>query len=430
MQELLGFALGSLLANVLGQNQPSLKTVPVVAWQEAKVFDVPTQSDPLVESIVADYLKELASLGFSPGQQGIWIQSDWAYLGDHQAKMPLSAASLTKIATSLAALETWGTKHRFETKIYSKGTLSNGVLNGDLIIQGSGDPLFVWEEAIALGNKLNQLGIREVTGNLIIVDNFYMNFKDDPQISGELLQLGFNSNRWTPLIKQQHQALPPKTPRPQITIKGKVQTQDNLPETAKLLLRHQSLTLAELLKQMNLYSNNAMAEMLAQSVGGAAVVSQMAAKGAKIEPNEVQLINGSGLGVENRISPKAAVGMLMAIEEKLKDNPLTVADLFPMAGRDTTGTVQWRNIPDGVAVKTGTLAQVSALAGVIPTKERGQVWFAIINHGPNVDRFRVEQDRLLQRLAKHWQVMPVISPIKTPEKVTLGDPNRNLTNES
>ncbi|MDJ0598855.1 MAG: D-alanyl-D-alanine carboxypeptidase [Crocosphaera sp.] len=422
--------LALALSNLLGTTPPSIEAVPVVAWQEAKVFDVPTQSDPMVESIIADYLKNLASLGFSPNQQGIWLQSDWAYLGDHQAKTPLSAASLTKIATSLAALETWGTEHRFETEFLTVGTVENGVLKGDLIVKGSGDPLFVWEEAIAVGNKLNELGIKEVTGNLIIIDNFAMNFKSDPQISGQLLQLAFNSRRWTPLIRQQYQTLPPNTPKPQITIQGTVKVEKKLPDNAQSLLKHQSLTMAELLKQMNIYSNNVMSEMIADSVGGSAVVSKIAAKAAKVDPQEVQLINGSGLGVENRISPQASVGMLIAMEEKLQDNPLSVADLFPMGGRDTTGTVEWRNIPNGVAVKTGTLAQVSALAGVIPTKERGPVWFSIINHGPNVDRFRVEQDRLLQRLANHWNLTPVVSPVKATQPIKLGDPQRNLESES
>jgi D-alanyl-D-alanine carboxypeptidase/D-alanyl-D-alanine-endopeptidase (penicillin-binding protein 4) len=430
MLDILGLALGSLWVNVFGKAPTPVAAVPVVSWQEAKVFDVPTQSDPVVESIVADYLQALAAQGLSPQEQGVWIQSDWAYLGDNQAQTPLSAASLTKIATSLAALETWGTQHRFETRFYTLGKVENGVLKGDLLVEGGGDPLFVWEEAIAVGNQLNKLGIREVTGNLIIVDNFAMNFKSDPRTSGQLLQLAFNSRRWTPLIKQQYQTLPPNTPQPQITIAGTVEVADNTPETAKLLLRHQSLTMAELLKQMNIYSNNAMAQILAESVGGAAVVAEIAAKAAKVDPQEVQLINGSGLGVENRISPRASVGMLMAMEEKLQDNPLRVADLFPMGGRDTTGTVQWRNLPDGVAVKTGTLAQVSALAGVIPTKERGAVWFSIINHGPNIDRFRVEQDRLLQRLAQHWQLTPIFSPVNTTQPLKLGDPQRNLTEES
>nr|WP_198648894.1 hypothetical protein [Cyanothece sp. BG0011] len=82
MLDLLAFTL----ANLLGKTPPSIEVVPIVAWQEAKVFDVPTQSDPVVERIIGDYLKNLASLGVSTDKQGIWLQSDWAYLGDHQAK--------------------------------------------------------------------------------------------------------------------------------------------------------------------------------------------------------------------------------------------------------------------------------------------------------------------------------------------------------
>ncbi|XLQ11785.1 MAG: D-alanyl-D-alanine carboxypeptidase [cyanobacterium endosymbiont of Epithemia adnata isolate EadnSB Bon19] len=423
MQELFGLAIANLLINVLRPNPESLQPIMVAAWQQAKIFDVPTTPDPIVEKIVDDYLQNITALGFSLDRQGVWIQSDWAYLGQHQSNLPLSAASLTKIATSIAALETWETDHRFETRIYTVGSLKNGVLTGDLVIQGNGDPLFVWEEAITLGNYLNKLEIRKVIGNLIIVDNFSMNFSFNPQTSGELLKVGLDKSRWRKIVEQKYQNFLPNTPRPQVTIMGEVQVQSNLPEGSQLLILHQSLTLAELLKQMNLYSNNAMAESLAQSVGGAKIVAQKAARAANVPFEEIQLINGSGLGLENRISPQASVAMLIGIQKKLAGNLMNVTDIFPMAGRDTTGTVKWRNLPDGVAIKTGTLAQVSALAGVISTKERGQVWFSIINHGYNIDRFRVEQDQLLQRLADHWQLTNVSSTQQT--QPYLGDPQRN-----
>jgi D-alanyl-D-alanine carboxypeptidase/D-alanyl-D-alanine-endopeptidase (penicillin-binding protein 4) len=83
-------------------------------------------------------------------------------------------------------------------------------------------------------------------------------------------------------------------------------------------------------------------------------------------------------------------------------------------------------MPKGLAVKTGTLNQVSALAGIIPTRERGVVWFTVINGGPNFDRLRAEQDKLLQRLAQHWQVLPEeLTPGPT-DTVQLGDPSRTL----
>jgi D-alanyl-D-alanine carboxypeptidase/D-alanyl-D-alanine-endopeptidase (penicillin-binding protein 4) len=78
-----------------------------------------------------------------------------------------------------------------------------------------------------------------------------------------------------------------------------------------------------------------------------------------------------------------------------------------------------------VAVKTGTLNRVSALAGIIPTRERGTVWFTIINGGPNFDRLRAEQDKMLQRLADHWQILPSELEPGPQDTVLLGEPNRN-----
>jgi serine-type D-Ala-D-Ala carboxypeptidase/endopeptidase (penicillin-binding protein 4) len=102
-----------------------------------------------------------------------------------------------------------------------------------------------------------------------------------------------------------------------------------------------------------------------------------------------------------------------------------LADLFPVGGRDTKGTMQWRAIPAGVMIKTGTLARVSALAGVIPTKERGQVWFAIMNSGSSdIERFRNQQDQVLQSLARHWELVPEATKGTVAEKVFLGDPSR------
>jgi D-alanyl-D-alanine carboxypeptidase/D-alanyl-D-alanine-endopeptidase (penicillin-binding protein 4) len=354
------------------------------------------------------------------------MQSEWAYLVENHQDTPVSAASLTKVATTLASIDKWDLNHRFETRIYAIGTVTNGVLQGDLLIEGGGDPLFVWEEAIALGNALNQLGIKQVTGDLIITGNFAMNFKNDSTITGSLLKQAVNSSQWSGLIKKAHTELPKDTPRPTVEIEGSIQSQAAIPTDAQLLLRHQSLPLSSLLKQMNIYSNNDMAEMLAEEIGGAAVIMEKVSQLAKIPSEEIQLKNGSGLAVENRISPRAVTLMFMALQEKLKSTNLNLSDLFPVMGRDRDGTLQWRNMPPGLTVKTGTLNQVSALAGIIPTQERGMVWFTIINGGSNFDRLRAEQDKVLQRLSQHWQILPTALNPGPTDQVFLGDPSRNL----
>lgn len=185
------------------------------------------------------------------------------------------------------------------------------------------------------------------------------------------------------------------------------------------------MTLAQILKQMNIYSNNEMAEMLALAFGGAPMVSQIAAESASVPREEIQLINGSGLGVDNRISPRAVCAMLMTIQRKLQSQSLSIADLFPVAGRDRLGTMYGRSLPLGTAIKTGTLNQVSALAGVIPTRDRGLVWFAIINQGGNIYEFRTQQDQLLQHLSQQWGIAAVAATTASDPSGYLGDPSRN-----
>lgn len=433
MLELFSSGLMTLWLEMAGVKPANLHASEMLAWQGVPLFVLPTDSDSIAETQVQQYLRFLSAKGMATASQGIWMQSGPALLTNHQGTVPRSAASLTKIATTLAALETWGPAHRFETLISATGPVNNGVLQGDLVITGGGDPFFVWEEALALGNSLNKMGIRRVTGNLLISGDFYMNYTWDARAAGEYLKQALNKAT----LPKLYFSLPKSVPLPNVAIAGGVQVagSDSLlpyPNPKQiLLLRHQSLTLTQILKEMNIYSNNEMAEMLGRALGGAPMVSQIAAQSANFPQSEIQLVNGSGLGVENKISPRAVCAMLMRIQHYLQPHHLTIADLFPVSGRDRRGTLETRHIPTGTAIKTGTLNTVSALAGVMPTRDRGLVWFAIINGGSDVVELRAQQDNLLQSLLARWGVSsaPPLAIAPTtgtvdPSKL-LGDASRN-----
>ncbi|MDJ0692570.1 MAG: D-alanyl-D-alanine carboxypeptidase [Xenococcaceae cyanobacterium MO_188.B32] len=439
MLEVIGSSIISLLSEIFYRSPAKIEPMQLLSWQNTEIFSLPdTSPDLAVEKIVRDHLQALANKGLSPNRQGIWIQSDWSKLVEHNGTEPRSAASLTKIATTLAALSTYGVDYQFETKIYAVGEIKDGVLKGDLLVEGDRDPFFVWEEAIALGNSLQNLGIRQVTGKLIVNDKFYMNYKSNPSLAGELLLKSLNEKLWSAEVARQYLTLPLGTPRPQIEILGGVEVvgrgaeeqgsngageQRSRGARKQLLVRHKSLPLGEILRQMNIYSNNYISQMLADALGGAREVIRIAEKTASVSSGDISLINGSGLGEENRIAPRAVCQMLIAIDRLLNDHSLSVVGLFPVAGRDLLGTMQNRDIPVGTAVKTGTLNRVSALAGVIPTRDRGRIWFAIINSGSQTEYLRREQDKLLQRLVDHWQLnSPDLAYSSTSY---LGDPIRN-----
>ncbi len=409
MLDLIGSGLVSFWLELAGIRTKPLDVQELLALQTSPALVLAPAADSAVMSTNQKYLQELETWGLKRANQGIWMQSGPILLANNSGTVPLPAASLTKVATSLAALKTWGPDRHFQTLISATGPVKAGVLQGDLVITGGGDPLFVWEEAIALGNSLHQLGINRVAGNLVIAGNFAMNYTSDPYLAGQLLKQGLDSASWPPTAAAAYFSLPPGTLRPHVVISGAVQVATIPNPKQILLLRHHSLPLSQILKEMNVYSNNEMAEMLGQLLGGVQVVQQLAAASSGVPESEIQLMNSSGLGVENRISPRAVCAMFMALEQELLHHQMNVADLFPVAGRDHRGTLHTRHIPSGTVIKTGTLNDVSALAGVMPTRDRGLVWFAIINRGWNIGRLRTAQDHLLQSLLLQWQ-LPAITP--------------------
>ncbi len=409
-----------------------LATIDIRPKWESPWLQQQLAAAPEAEIILNSYMAELAGLGFSTNQQSVAVDVGPYPVARHQDSRRLPAASLTKVATTLAALKTYDIGHQFETFIGWRGTIVNGTLQGDLIVKGAYDPLFVWEEGIALGNTLQQLGIQQVTGSLLVIDQFAMNFNTDPLTSGELLKQSMNSATWGWEAEEQYAMLPPSTPKPTVAIQGPVQVASAAPvidQTSGWLVRHKSLPLGVILKAMNIYSNNVMADMVANLSGGPANVVKIAEK-AGVAPGEISLVNGSGLGEDNQLSARAVIVLMQAIQSQLQTQNLNFADLFPVSGTDT-GTLIDRTLPSYASVKTGSLAVVSALAGAFPTEQKGLVWFAIINYGSGLETLRARQDRLLTNLEKQWgKAQQVPKQIKATlqfnqDPYRLGDPKRN-----
>jgi D-alanyl-D-alanine carboxypeptidase/D-alanyl-D-alanine-endopeptidase (penicillin-binding protein 4) len=393
--------------------QPLSTSPPAQVTAVAAALLATSEPDPEIQAQLQTYLTQLSQQGFASSDQGIWVQNHAQLLTSHQGSTPLPAASLTKVATSLALLHTFGPNHRFITEIGITGAIEAGVVQGDLVVSGGADPFFVWEEAVAVANRLQERGIRQINGNLVIQGKFYMNFFSDPQQAGQLLRQGLNAQIWPPEAETQFQSLPSGTPRPQIAIQGAVVAATQTPTDRQPLLRHSSQPLVELIKKMNRYSNNLMADMLAAEVGGPAVVAAQVAEITGLPAQEIQLINGSGLGVENRLSPRAATALFIHLAELLQAHDLTVADAFEVVGVDD-GVLEKRLLPSPLVAKSGTLNQVSTLAGALPTQDQGIVWFAIMNTGSDVEGARVQQGQLLKLWVNRWQPVFTLPETLTP----------------
>jgi len=91
----------------------------------------------------------------------------------------LTPASNQKLITSAVAADRLGWDYRYSTKIYSTGTLTDGDLDGDLVVVSNGDPTINprhperWGAFDAWAKELYAKGIRRVGGHLIGDDNAF-----------------------------------------------------------------------------------------------------------------------------------------------------------------------------------------------------------------------------------------------------------------
>lgn len=91
-------------------------------------------------------------------------------------------ASTMKVVTTYAALELLGPYFHWKTDAYITGRLENGILDGDLIIRGSGDPSFSAKELWLFIHEIRNSGIREIRGNIILDGSIFGKTGYDPAI--------------------------------------------------------------------------------------------------------------------------------------------------------------------------------------------------------------------------------------------------------
>lgn len=96
------------------------------------------------------------------------------------ADAAMNPASVMKLLTTYAGLELLGPAYTWPTMLYANGKMTDGVLHGDLVIKGYGDPKLDLENFWLLVHRLRQIGLYEIKGNLILDPTYYDIPNDDP----------------------------------------------------------------------------------------------------------------------------------------------------------------------------------------------------------------------------------------------------------
>lgn len=77
-------------------------------------------------------------------------------------------ASTLKAITTLYALERLGADHRFATRLVATGPVSGGIVQGDLVLAGGGDPTLSTDELGDMAAALKAAGVTGITGNFLV----------------------------------------------------------------------------------------------------------------------------------------------------------------------------------------------------------------------------------------------------------------------
>jgi len=86
----------------------------------------------------------------------------------HRVDVPVNPASVAKLVTTFAALELLGPNFTWSTPVYVDGPLRDGTLHGNLYLRGQGDPKLVVERLWLLLRRVQSLGIRHITGDIVL----------------------------------------------------------------------------------------------------------------------------------------------------------------------------------------------------------------------------------------------------------------------
>ena len=414
----------------------------------------------------------------------------------YRATASVNPASVMKLVTTYAGLELLGPAYTWPTPVFVDGTINNGVLTGNLVIQGKGDPKLVLERLWLLLRRVQGLGIKTITGDILLDRSAFTvapqspaDFDGEPlrpyNAAPDALLINFKSVVMTfvpnpgagvaavsfepPLANVQMQptvaliagktattlaecgdyraALQADFSDPfRISFKGNYPAgcgekvwpiayadpasyaeraiaglwaemggklggrvrDGRAPTNAKPVFEMTSPSLAEVIRDINKFSNNVMAQQLFLSLSASPGPASMDASRSVLQAwwrerfgaqDLPVLDNGSGLSRQERITPQALARMLQTAYVS-GAMPELMASL-PITGVDGTLRRSKSRVSQGWAhLKTGSLRDATALAGYVHTPSgRRLVVVSVINH-PNAAAARPALEALVDWVVK------------------------------
>lgn len=304
----------------------------------------------------------------------------------YKAMLP---ASTMKCLTAAAAIEAGLDTARFETRVYTRGRIENGVLLGDLIIAGSGDPTI--ESAQFPGNSgfINEIvravkaaGVRQIEGEIQIDSS---SFPDNgPCDRWELSDVKYEYGAGLYALNYRDNRVGDKAMELPGEVFGEAlenrllsdgipvcwQTVDTQGEPLNVILLHRSPSGAAVLDNLMKRSDNLFAEgmlrMLAPGQSRSAAIARerrlLSSRGLDFDITDIH--DGSGLSRNNRVTARFMADLLEIMADR-KGESATYVSLFPLVGKEGTvkSLLKGTSLQGKLALKSGSMNGVHCYAG-------------------------------------------------------------------
>ncbi|MFP5518890.1 MAG: D-alanyl-D-alanine carboxypeptidase [Bdellovibrionia bacterium] len=313
-------------------------------------------------------------------------------------------ASVSKMVTTFWAINKLGPNYRYQNKIHVTPLAGDTY---DVHLEGDKDPYMGQEFIYFLVSELNKLGVTKIE-RLSFDENFdiFWSVREsksqaarsfDPSIAqvATTLESVLMRNKFFPTQYQETRRLAKSKFNLEMLPSANVQIRKVEPLTKERFLNSKtnetktfvmnSAPLHRYLKEMNLYSNNYVADLIFARLGGVDEFHKFIKSRLELDLSDIKFVNGSGDSeyaehgkLYNKGSCSSLMKILFAMREDLAKHGLDLPDVMAVSGAEnSTLGGRYAGLPNTVVAKTGSVNPAITLSGMIAT-EKGNLIFAVL----------------------------------------------------
>lgn len=371
-----------------------------------------------VDAALKQRLVDFASARRPKGNFGVYVYDLTAnklVFADHE-NLSQPVASNTKLLSGVAALHRLGTRYKYATSLYTRGTISNGLLHGDVIFKAGLDPLLQPEGLNMFAKALRHKGVTRFDGHLI----FDLVLREKVKAEAHWYPWDLAFSHYGLLFKGEDkvkQALRQAFKAQGIAVADSQMVSATTPRGAHCIFRfYRSVDRVTQLMWKN--SSNTQATSLLYTLGHTVEPSNtnLAAAGVNylnqflhidLGQRDTSLVihDGCGLCTQNRLSPEA-LGAVLIYGYQHKDIYKQLMQNLSISGVDGTlrHLVSDPRMRGRIHGKTGTLSHpygISSLAGYCRGNDGHELAFVLLNSDMSVLDAHVLQRNLCKALTNN-----------------------------